>query len=322
MTQLRPDDFWYALPGLRLGSAQPASPYPVAATGPSSYGAPPRSMAAPYAPTVYPYAVNEQGEPELDHSGRPVRLDKPIVETIAFPDEEEDEWTEVAEDVLKSAGTGAVRGAVGVVGMPADLWKVVRDFGPIATARQNSSVLQWVDNKADGWNTDSLVQDLEGYVGRPLYKPKTKAGKIAATATEFGSSALIGGGLARAGAKFVAGPAVRAVGKAAGREWGKDIGRKAITDGAVKDAIGWGLVPGAAAGTAGMVLDGHPHENTGRAAAAVFGALPAAYHDWRTGSPQKWWQHALLAGNIARKVGGRGGAGYSSDRDDDADPTR
>ena len=89
MTQLRPDDFWYALPGLRLRSGQPASPYPAAATGPSSYGSPPRSMAAPYAPTVYPYAVNEKGEPELDHSGRPVRLDKPIVETIAFPDEEE-----------------------------------------------------------------------------------------------------------------------------------------------------------------------------------------------------------------------------------------
>jgi len=87
MTQLRPDDFWYALPGLRLRSGQPAAPDPVGTIGPNPYGSVPRMVADPYARTVYPYAVNDKGEPELDQSGRPVRLDKPVVETIAFPDE-------------------------------------------------------------------------------------------------------------------------------------------------------------------------------------------------------------------------------------------
>jgi len=111
MTQLRPDDFWYALPGLRLRSGQPAAPDLVGTIGPNPYGAVPRMVADPYARTVYPYAVNEQGEPELDHSGQPVRLDKPIVETIAFPDEEDDGDSIIVPDREFAVGAARMRHA-------------------------------------------------------------------------------------------------------------------------------------------------------------------------------------------------------------------
>jgi len=45
-------------------------------------------MVAPDADAAVPYAVNGRGELEVDHRGQPVRLDRPVVETIAFPDEE------------------------------------------------------------------------------------------------------------------------------------------------------------------------------------------------------------------------------------------
>jgi len=117
MTQLRPDDFWYALPGLKLRSGQPALPDRVGTIGPNPYGPGRARMAAADADAAFPYAVNDKGELEVDHSGQPVRLDKPIVETIAFPDEGE---TTAPAKMLSSAATMPTVNLMGdPAGMPA-----------------------------------------------------------------------------------------------------------------------------------------------------------------------------------------------------------
>jgi hypothetical protein len=127
------------------------------------------------------------------------------------------EGPSVAADVAKSAGTGIVKGALGLAGMVPDISAAAHSaankylFDPLLDATigkpSNSEVERAFDpNKALG--SESLQRGLESVTG-PLHKPQTTAGEFAQTAGEFAPGLLGGGeGLMARLAKQVAAPAI------------------------------------------------------------------------------------------------------------------
>jgi hypothetical protein len=123
----------------------------------------------------------------------------------------------IGEDIAKSAGTGLVKGALGIAGMVPDISAAAHSaankylFDPLLNATigkpSNPEVERTVDpNKVFG--SEGLQQGLESVTG-PLHKPETTAGEYAQTAGEFAPAALGGGeGLLARLAKQVVAPAV------------------------------------------------------------------------------------------------------------------
>lgn len=120
----------------------------------------------------------------------------------AFPEKTTD-YKAGAKDVLKSAGIGVVRGALGLGGIVGDLTdlgakgiKKATDFvseqvGAEPYQPQGESVLSNIPTSA------SLTKSVEGVTGE-FYKPQTTAGHYAETVGEFLPAALTGpGGVAR-----------------------------------------------------------------------------------------------------------------------------
>ncbi len=116
----------------------------------------------------------------------------------------------VAEDVAKSAGSGLVKGAIGLAGMPGD----VAEYG----ARGINAATQFVggklgldvaprESREPSYGQADIRTAVEGVIGK-LYEPQTTAGKYAQTIGEFAPGALIGPGGVAARAASVVVPAV------------------------------------------------------------------------------------------------------------------
>lgn len=123
----------------------------------------------------------------------------------------------VTSDVLKSGGTGIVKGALGLAGMVPDISAAAHSaankylFDPLLNATigkpSNPEVERTVDpNKVFG--SEGLQKGIESVTG-DFHKPQTTAGEYAQTAGEFAPAALGGGeGLMARLVKQVAAPAV------------------------------------------------------------------------------------------------------------------
>lgn len=158
---------------------------------------------------------------EPDSVGLPpgFALDEPVAEPS---------YGETAMDAAKSLGTGAVRGVIGLAGMPADIGRGLANL-----AIQGGGYLVGADQEklaADAARAQSimssrglaaptsaeLTQRLEQATG-PLYTPRTTAGEYARTVGEFipAAAAGPGGGLRRIAMAVVPGTLSEAAGQAA-----------------------------------------------------------------------------------------------------------
>lgn len=119
--------------------------------------------------------------------------------------------TSTLADVAKSAGTGLVKGVVGLAGLPGDITELGARGLDYATRGVGSLLGQNIAPRPPQdplLGSGQIQRGLESVTG-PLYEPKTTAGNFAQTAGEFLPS-LIGGpeGLATKFATRVAAPAV------------------------------------------------------------------------------------------------------------------
>lgn len=159
-------------------------------------------------------------------------------------------YGETAADVAKSLGTGVVRGAIGLAGMPADIGRGlaslgVRGVGYLVGADQEKLAAdvaraQEVMSKMGTAPPTSaeITQNVERVTG-PLYTPRGTAGEFAETVGEFVPSAIAGpGGLVRKAAMAV--------------------------------------VPGAASEAAGQAAEGTVYEPAARIAGGIVGGVAAA----------------------------------------------
>jgi hypothetical protein len=180
---------------------------------------------------------------EPDSVGLPpgFALDEPVAEPS---------YGETAMDVAKSLGTGAVRGVIGLAGMPADIGRGLANL-----AIQGGGYLVGADQEklaADAERAQSimssrglaaptsaeLTQRLEQVTG-PLYTPRTTAGEYARTVGEFIPAAVAGpGGVVRKAAMAV--------------------------------------VPGALSEAAGQAAEGTAYEPAARIAGGIVGGVAAA----------------------------------------------
>jgi len=167
-------------------------------------------------------------------------------------------WTETGMDVLKSAGTGLVQGAVGLATMPQDLGTMlgekatglidqVMGVSPEQSAASRQAVAQsrTAISPPSGPEVMQSVQNVTG----PLHQPETTAGQYAKTIGEFVPSAVAGpGGLMR------------------------------------KAALA--TVPAVASETAGQVTEGTAAEPYARFAAALAGGVATAAPGVNAGTKQ------------------------------------
>jgi hypothetical protein len=157
----------------------------------------------------------------------------------------EPSWKDTAIDVAKSAGSGLVKGAISLAGMPADLkrnadWaldKYVTNPLLRATGQPELPPMESPVMKAMG--SDSIRQGVESVTG-PLHEPETKTGKYVETAAEFVPTALSGPG------------------------------------GVVRKVVLQAVAPGIASEAAGQALEGTPYETVGRIVGGVAGGLAGA----------------------------------------------
>jgi hypothetical protein len=175
----------------------------------------------------------------------------------------ETSWADTGMDVLKSAGSGLVQGAVSLATMPQDLgnWAGEKVTGAIDSlmgrspeqiAADRARTSQAMNTPLAAPNGQQAMQAVEGITG-PMYQPQTTAGQYAKTIGEFAPTALAGpGGMARKAAMTVA-PAVasEAAGQATeGTAW-EPYARVA---GAMAGGVA-AAAPGAKAGTKQMLKE-------------------------------------------------------------------
>lgn len=114
----------------------------------------------------------------------------------------------VLEDVAKSAGSGLVKGVLGLGSMPGNIEQLGRmgiDYGAkkLGLDDPEASKGQWLPNYGD------YKADLERRLGMKLYDPKTTAGEYAGTAASFAAGAgSMPGTLTQKVIGGVAGPAI------------------------------------------------------------------------------------------------------------------
>lgn len=125
--------------------------------------------------------------------------------TPAEPQAPEMTWGETAADVAASLGTGIVRGAAGLAGMPADIGRgaanlLIRGGGYLVGADQEKLNADLA--RAEAISSQSplaaptsteIMRNVESVTG-PMYTPRGTAGKFAETVGEFVPSALAGPG--------------------------------------------------------------------------------------------------------------------------------
>ena len=106
-------------------------------------------------------------------------------------------------DIAKSAGIGAVNGAIGIAGLPGDVLTGFGHFPKNAVPnlwRRSNDLPPLPDDAPDyfeSWNADAWRHSLENLVGE-LYQPKTAAGRYAETIGEMVPTLVGGEGLVAA----------------------------------------------------------------------------------------------------------------------------
>ncbi|MGM4967438.1 hypothetical protein AB7714_28350 [Tardiphaga sp. 1201_B9_N1_1] len=144
----------------------------------------------------------------------------------AFPPQQE--ASSQTGDIVKSAGTGVVKGLAGAATMPQMMHDLAGTVGGFAAEQTVGRLVNAYKTGGQDWSPaphpekvdtvlsqipslprqDDVVKGVESVVG-PLHKPETKAGKFAETIGEFGPMSLAGpGGWARNLAMFGVAPAV------------------------------------------------------------------------------------------------------------------
>jgi hypothetical protein len=184
-------------------------------------------------------------DPIVQQAKKPKWADDPVVEQAPEPS-----YGEKAMDMAKSLGTGVVRGAIGLAGMPADIGRGLGKLG-----MQGVGYLVGADQEKLAANIDraqnvmssmgtapptsaELTGRLEQVTG-PLYTPRTTAGEYARTIGEFIPAAVAGpGGVVRKAAMAV--------------------------------------VPGTLSEAGGQLMEGTPYETAARVAGGIVGGVAAA----------------------------------------------
>lgn len=113
---------------------------------------------------------------------------------------------ETLTDVAQSAGSGLVRGAAGLAGLPGDMLDIVgsgvKAIGsklglPEPPPVENPSFLHSLVTATEPPTSQSVTSAIENNIGQ-LHEPQTTAGKYAQSVGEFAPAALAGpGGIAR-----------------------------------------------------------------------------------------------------------------------------
>jgi hypothetical protein len=196
----------------------------------------------------------------------------------------ETSWADTGMDVLKSAGSGLVQGAVSLATMPQDLgnWAGEKVTGAIDSlmgrspeqiAADRARTSQGMNTPLAAPNGQQAMQAVEGITG-PMYEPQTTAGQYAKTIGEFAPTAIAGpGGMARKAAMTVA-PAVasEAAGQATeGSAW-EPYARVA---GAMAGGVA-AAAPGAKAGTKQMLKEAPTFDKVKADTDAAYKALDNA----------------------------------------------
>lgn len=172
----------------------------------------------------------------------------------------------VVEDVAKSAGIGAVQGAMGMAGAPIEVLHQAARFGAnlgnaarqkLGFAPNDPAAMAELDKPVPGSATFNQAA-AEGVTG-PFYKPQTVAGEYARTAGEFAPGAVVGPGGAIARAAQVAVPAL--VSETAGqvtRKIAPGMEPYARAGGAIVGGVGTAMTqaPRTAAAVAGRAMGG------------------------------------------------------------------
>lgn len=126
-----------------------------------------------------------------------------------------DKETYNTADVAKSAGIGAVKGGVGLAGLPGDIRELAASGASAITgvpAEKFSGAIKYIP-MLGGPTSDQIRSGIEGVTGK-FYEPKTTAGEYAQTAGEFLPAAIGPGGLvARAGRVLVPAAATETAGQ-------------------------------------------------------------------------------------------------------------
>jgi hypothetical protein len=149
-------------------------------------------------------------DPIVQQAKKPKWADDPVVEQPPGMS-----WGETAADVASSLGTGIVRGAAGLAGLPADIGRglaglAIRGGGYLVGADQAklaqdaARATTIMEGQRMGAPTSGqITRGIESVTG-PLYTPRTTAGEYARTVGEFVPSAIAGpGGVVRKAAMAV-----------------------------------------------------------------------------------------------------------------------
>lgn len=144
---------------------------------------------------------------------------------------------EEAKDVIKSAGTGLVRGAAAVAGLPGDALDL--GYRGIEAAGGPPADLM---HKLGHWPTSpEIVSKVEKKITGPLHEPESLGGRIAESVGEFAPAGMVGpGSVARKLGQYVVAPGV---GSELLGEAGAHLGPSWETAGRVGGAL---VAPGAA----------------------------------------------------------------------------
>lgn len=183
-------------------------------------------------------------------------------------------WGETALDAAKSFGTGVEQGAIGLLGMPADIgnflgkavgrgidWAV--GATPEETAQREAKIKAYQDSALfQPPTSESLTKMVESVQG-PLYKPQTTLGEYANTTGQFAAGA-------------VAGPAsvAKQVVKTGAKTFLPAVVREAIP--VVTQKAKNAIIPGVVSEAAGQATEGTALEPYARFGGALAGGLAAS----------------------------------------------
>lgn len=251
---------------------------------------------------------------ELEAGGKTYEVDAPSMEAAlaAFQGGQPQQPGAVGqvEDLAKSAGVGAGRGAIGLAGMVGDL----SDLGAagldkltgLITGQPGPDRSQSLLNNIP--TSRSITSAVEGVTGK-FYEPQTRAGEYARTVGEFLPGALLGpGGMARNAAVFGAVPAVAS--EAAGGAFKGTAAEPWVRGGAALVAGGAGGImtaPGNVTGAVSRAAQGVDAQMLRQAEALFQEAQASGMPLTRAEAIQYVTGGATNFGNLQRVVEGQGG---------------
>jgi len=183
-----------------------------------------------------------QAQPEPVADDRSGRFAEPRLVPAFERDAPRSTEPQVGPDILKSLGSGLVRGAAGLAALPGDAENLLTQgldylatkFGKPGLAEAKAKFDKATNSEP--YTSQQLLKDIKPYTGE-LHEPQTTAGRFARTAGEFAPGAL-----------FPGGPAQRVLNT---------------------------VVPAVASETAGQLTEGTPYEGPARFGAALLAPTAA-----------------------------------------------